>query len=64
MSNTNDVDIAEDDVDKDSIDDEEVVQENICDKILKQSYEAMIIRAATGQELTFFSIYHSVIDKV
>ena len=50
MSSTNN-DIAEDVVDEESIDDDEVVQECIRDKITKQSYEAMLTRAATGQEL-------------
>lgn len=51
MSSTNDSDIAKDDVDEESIDIDEVVQECIHNKITKQSYETMLTRAATGHEL-------------
>ncbi len=51
MSSTNDSDIAKDDVDEESTDIDEVVQECIHNKITKQSYETMLTRAAPGHEL-------------
>jgi hypothetical protein len=51
MNNTSAVEIAEDDAEEESIDDDEVVQDSICDKVTKQMFSEMLTRAATGQDL-------------